>query len=119
ERRPDTLHAPVLAERARGRGAEDRPSAVVDTLDPVAVELHGNVVHHPAPAVPEPQDLVPVRGGSLPHHGADGGIEAGAVSASGEHADPPHPSSPRSFKPQDFRAIVVATLSGASEEETG
>jgi hypothetical protein len=71
----------------RARGAQDRPAARQDASSRVDGELDVGLLEHAAPPVEEAEDHVPVAVRGLAHDGADHRVEAGAVSAAGEHSE--------------------------------
>ena len=84
----DVLDAAVLAlERVRPAGAEDRAALLGDALDVLAAERDDVALDDTAPAVPEPDELVPVDRDALEDRSPDDRVESGAVAAGGEDAD--------------------------------
>jgi hypothetical protein len=63
---------------------------VEDPLHRRHVELADVTLGHPTPAIAEAQHLEPVHADALAHHGADRGVQAGAVAPAGQDADARH-----------------------------
>ena len=74
--------------RVRPRAPEDRPSPMEQSPRVGGGELDRVAVDHAAPSVTEPDDVVAVDAFTFPHHGPDDRVEARAVAAAGENADP-------------------------------
>ena len=74
------------AQRIGPRRAEDGAAAGQDPADRLDVQRDGVPLQRPAPAVPEPDELESVLRYPLADHGADHRVQAGAVSAAGEHS---------------------------------
>ena len=84
----DPLRAAVDLVRVGPRGAEDRAAAGQDAAHLLDAQRAGVAVERTAPAVPEADELVPVRRDALAHDRPDDRVQPGAVAAAGEHADP-------------------------------
>ena len=74
--------------RVRPRAPEDRPSPVEQPPCVGGRQLDGLAIDDAAPSVTEPDDVVAVDAFTFPHDGSDHRVEARAVSAAGENADP-------------------------------
>src|SRR5205823_4085511 len=73
--------------RVRARRAEDRPAAWEEPRDLPRPERREDPVDEPAPALPD-ADHLPAAGERAPPDRADDRVQAGAVAAPGEDADP-------------------------------
>jgi hypothetical protein len=90
ERGPDAIQPVLLLEHVGPGGAEDRPAAMQDAARALVGQLHRVGGEYAGPAVAEADELVSVRVDPLAHDGADDGVEAGAVPASGQKSDSSH-----------------------------
>ena len=70
------------------RGAKDGAAALEDAAGGLEVERHRFVVDDAAPAFHEADELIAVVVDAFAHNGANDGVQAGAVSASGKHSNP-------------------------------
>ena len=94
ERRPAGVDTTVDLERVGARRAEHRAAPGQRAPHGVDVERHGLAVDDPSPPVDEAEQLVAELALALADHRPDHGVQAGAVSATGEHGYP-HRRSPR------------------------
>src|SRR5262249_341410 len=83
----DPLDTTVDLERVGPRGADDGPAARPVPAYRGGAGWPGRPFGGPPPAVAEPDELVAVRRNTLTDDGPDDRVEAGAVAATGEHAD--------------------------------
>ena len=113
----DPLDPALDLVRVGPRGAEDGAAARQDAADLLDVQRHGLALQRAAPAVPEADELVPVDRHALADDGADDRVEAGAVAAAGEHADPhaSHPTATARVRSDDLlsRRTTRRTSSGS------
>jgi hypothetical protein len=93
QRGSDALGSFGLTHGVDAGAAQDRPAAMQDAADRVAVELDGLTLHDPEPAVAEPDTFVTEDADRLADDAADRGVEAGAIAPAGEDADPRHRTS--------------------------
>src|SRR3954451_6737836 len=90
ERGAHALEPVIFLVGVRARCAEDRPAAVEDAAGRLVRQLAGVTGHDAGPAVAEAEELVVVGVDALADHGADDGIEAGAVAAPGQESESGH-----------------------------
>src|SRR5207247_534507 len=93
-RAEDAVDAAVLPERVRPRRAENGAAARQDARDLLRPERLEQPLDEPSPTLAHADDLVSLRPGPA-CHGADDGVQPGAVAAAREnrnaHEAPPYP----------------------------
>ena len=83
----DAVDAAAPLEGIRAARAENRAALLRDALDLVAAQGNRVVLDKSFPAVFEADKLVPVNGRAGEHGSADDRVQAGGVSARGQHSD--------------------------------